>query len=322
MGASALYQHTLKDVVKLSGIGLHTGARTRIYLKPAPSDTGILLSRTDKQCASPLRALCDVVTKSYFATTIGFNGTGISTVEHLLAALFGCGVDNVVIEVEGPEIPICDGSAKNYVEAILKTGLKRQNAPRSFAAVANPVVYREGDALLEARPSDELIIEYSIEFDHPCIGYQYKQWKFGIGNFIREIAPARTFGFLKDVEKLQSQGLALGGSLENAIVFGEGKILNHEGLRFPDECVRHKVLDFIGDILLLGKPVIGHFRIHKGGHALHHKFLRKLIPHLVELPRSELPLGALEAFTEPKEYEKILTPPSEIEEGLSSVACE
>lgn len=313
MGVSALYQHTLRNTVELSGIGLHTGERTRIYLKPAPSNTGIVICRIDKEHAPPVRALCNAVTKSYFATTIGFNGTGISTVEHLLAALFGCGVDNVVIEVEGPEIPIYDGSAKNYVEAIMETGLKRQEALRSFMAVANPVIYSEGDAILEARPSEELIIEYSIEFNHPCIGYQYKKWKFEIGKFIEEIAPARTFGFLKDVERLQRQGLALGGSLDNAIVFGEREIINNEGLRFPDECVRHKVLDFIGDILLLGKPVIGHFKIHKGGHALHHKFLRKLTSNLIEISRSNLSWEALRAFTLPDQYEhtRLISPEKE-----------
>lgn len=296
MGKDALYQHTLKDIVELFGIGLHTGVSTRIFLRPAPPNTGIVLTRSDKKYAPSVHALCDGVTQSYLATTIGCNGTGITTVEHLLAALFGCGVDNVIVDVSGPEIPICDGSALAYVQAILRTGLEQQNEFRSFLSVVSSAAYHDGDAYLEVRPADELIVTYSIEFDHPSIGYQHKSWKYSVEKFIREIAPARTFGFLKDAEKLQAQGLGLGGSLENAVIFDDTGVINSEGLRFTDECVRHKILDFLGDILLLGKRVLGHFRIHKGGHSLHHRFLKKLSGELKEIKHSAIPLKALDSF--------------------------
>lgn len=299
MGNCVLKQHTLNRELELCGIGLHSGAKVRLVLKPAPPSTGVRIRRCDKYSPPPVRATYSAISKSYLATTIGCNGTGVTTVEHLLAALIGCGVDNVLIEVEGPEIPICDGSSRYYVEKIMEVGLKSQEAIKSFFQVTQPVEYKEGDAYLLAKPANELKITYSIDFEHPAIGYQTFSWSFSSQKFVEEIAPARTFGFLKDVERLRSQGLALGGSLENAIVFDDKSILNKEGLRFSNECVRHKILDFLGDLLLLGKPVLGHFRIHRAGHALHHRFLNILAKNIVHSVTSQLNKEVAERFKPP-----------------------
>ncbi len=299
MGICVLKQHTLNKELELTGIGLHSGARVRLVLKPAPPSTGVTIRRCDKYSPPPVKATYSAISRSYLATTIGCNGTGVTTVEHLLAALMGCGVDNVLIEVEGPEIPICDGSARYYVEKIMEIGLQPQEAVKSFFQVTKSVGYKEGEAFLLAEPANELKITYSIDFDHPAIGYQELSWSFSSRKFIDEIAPARTFGFLKDVDRLKKQGLALGGSLENAIVFDDDSILNRDGLRFADECVRHKILDFLGDLLLLGKPVLGHFRIHRAGHALHHRFLNVLAGEITQSIVDRVPLYVAERFKPP-----------------------
>jgi len=303
VGSCVLYQHTLKQEVELRGIGLHSGVAVRMILKPAPPSTGIVLKRSDGASHPPVKVSCEAISRSYLATTIGVNGTGVTTVEHLLAALVGCGVDNVVIDVNGPELPVCDGSAKHYVEKILEAGLEKQQEVRCFCVVKEPVEYAEADAYLKAHPANRLEITYSIEFDHPTIGYQELSWTFDTRNFVSQIAPARTFGFLKDVENLQRMGLAQGGSLDNAIVFDDKGIINREGLRFSDECVRHKILDFLGDLLLLGKPVLGHFRIHKAGHALHHRFLRRLAPRLQKWAVTKVPPEVAKAFQPPLDYD-------------------
>ncbi|MCX7822847.1 MAG: UDP-3-O-acyl-N-acetylglucosamine deacetylase [Syntrophobacterales bacterium] len=285
MGDSIILEHTVGRKVVYEGIGLHTGRNICITIHPAPPLTGIVFKRSRRFIKESVKASYENISQSVLATTIGFNGTGVSTVEHLLAAFMGCGIDNAIVEVNGPEIPIADGSAISYVKLILDAGIVPQRSSRRFLVIHSTVEVREGDAYLVAKPSPDrsLTIDYSIEFDHPLIGFQSISWSFDSKRFVREIAPARTFGFLKDASILRTKGLALGGSLDNVLVFDNHSLLNPEGFRFTDECVRHKVLDLIGDIMLLGKPVIGHFIIHKGGHRLHHKLLRKILTVLEEV---------------------------------------
>jgi len=272
-----LYQHTLKDEINFSGIGLHIGKKVNLTLKPALPNTGIVFRRTDIPHSEPTRAILANVTDGNLATTIGNNGTGINTIEHLLAALAGLGIDNVLIEIDAPEIPILDGSAKPFVNYLKAAGLKHQNTLKKFVVIKEPIMVRCDNKFIEAYPSDHLIIDYTIEFDHPMIGNQSLRWEFSHKNFIEEICSARTFCLRKDVETLRANGFARGGSLENAVVVDKNGILNKEGLRFPDEFVRHKILDLIGDLSLLGHPIIGHIKAFKSGHLLNHHFLRKVL---------------------------------------------
>ncbi len=216
------------------------------------------------------------IVDTFLATTIGHNGVVVSTVEHLMAALVGFGVDNVMVELDGPEVPILDGSAAPFIEVLREAGLKEQNAPRKCLTLAKPVQVRDGDAYIKASPSRHFHVRYTIDFPHPMVGRQELSWSFDESAFAQDIAKARTFGFLKDVQKLQSLGLAQGGSLANAIVFDDRGMLNKDGFRYEDECVRHKVLDFIGDLALAGVPVRGSFEVRKAGHALHNSFLKQL----------------------------------------------
>lgn len=278
MEDSIILEHTVGREISYEGIGLHTGKKIHVTIHPAPPLTGIVFRRSKGFFNGTVRASYKNISRAVLATTIGFNGTGVSTVEHLLAALMGCGIDNAIVEVDGPEIPIADGSSITYVKLILQAGIVPQESYRRFFIIRSTVRITEGDAYLIASPShnQSLIIDYSIDFPHPLIGFQSINWQFDSRKFVREIAPARTFGFLEDVTILRAKGLALGGSLDNALVFDKVSLLNPEGFRFRDECVRHKVLDLLGDIMLLGRPVIGHFIVHKGGHRLHHKLLQKL----------------------------------------------
>lgn len=290
MGDIAILEHTIGQRIVYEGVGLHTGKMVKIIINPAPPSTGIVFRRSGRSLQESVIASYRNISRAMLATTIGFNGTGVSTVEHLLAAFFGCGVDNAIVDVDGPEVPIADGSAITYVRLILDAGIVAQNVPRRFLAIKSPVRIDEDDAYLIAMPSPSgsLVIDYSIEFPHPLLGFQAIHWSFDSNRFVTEIAPARTFGFLEEVTRLKAQGLAQGGSLENALVFDKHSLLNTEGFRFPDECVRHKVLDLLGDIMLVGKPIIGHFVVHKGGHRLHHKLLAKILSVIEEIPSEEI----------------------------------
>jgi UDP-3-O-[3-hydroxymyristoyl] N-acetylglucosamine deacetylase len=270
-------QHTIRREVRCEGMGLHSGASIALKLKPAPPNYGIRFRRTDLPDRPVVSARYNEVADTSLATTIGSNGASISTVEHLMATLAGLGIDNALVEVNGPEVPIFDGSAASYFRLLQKAGLKRQNAFRQYYKVEEPLTITDGDAYLKAEPSDQFQVSYIIDFPHPLIGKQEFTWHYNKATFGRDIAKARTFGFLKDVQKLQSLGLAQGGSLSNAVVFDELEVLNHEGFRYPDECVRHKVLDFIGDLALAGRPVIGAFEVYKAGHRLHNLFLEALM---------------------------------------------
>jgi UDP-3-O-[3-hydroxymyristoyl] N-acetylglucosamine deacetylase len=246
-------------------------------LKPAPPNTGILFRRLDIPNSEPTRAVLANVTDGKLATTIGENGAGVNTVEHLLGALAGLGIDNALIELDAAEIPIMDGSAEPFVKIFKSARCKFQNELKKFVMIKAPITVRCEDKYIEAYPADRTTIEFTIDYDHPVIKTQTYSFSFGYNNFVKEISSARTFCFLEDVEILRANGYAQGGSLENAVVIGKDGILNPDGLRFPDEFVRHKVLDFIGDLSLLGHPIIGYIKVYKSGHFLNHQFLRKIL---------------------------------------------
>ncbi len=268
-------QRTIKKETSFSGIGLHTGRYATVKLKPAPRDTGIIFYRIDK--GAIIKANISSVIDTAFATTIGFEGVKIKTVEHLLAAAAGMGIDNLLIEVDGPEIPILDGSAAGLVGIILEAGIAKQGKKISVIKIIKPIVYEDAHSRVVALPYDGMRISYYINFSHHLLGRQELTIDITEENFIKEIAPARTFGFLRDVEKLRANGLAKGGSLDNAVVVGDDGILNASGLRFNDEFVRHKIMDTIGDMSLIGFPVQGHLMLEKAGHTANLKFLKRLL---------------------------------------------
>ncbi len=268
-------QRTIKKEVVFHGIGLHTGKNASVRIKPASRDTGIVFYRVDK--GTLIRANAASVIDTAFATTIGYDGAKIKTVEHLLAAAAGLGIDNLLIEVNGPEIPILDGSSTELTRIILDAGKAKQSRNMPHIKIIKPVVYEDAHSSVMALPFDGMRISYSINFNHRIVGHQEMTFDLTEENFVKEIAPARTFGFLKDVEALRANGLAKGGSLDNAVMVGDEGILNSSGLRFCDEFVRHKILDTIGDISLLGFPVQGHLLLDRAGHTANLKFIKKLL---------------------------------------------
>ena len=296
---SYLKQHTIGQLVWCSGVGLHSGLNVALVLKPAPANSGIRFIRTDIPGFPSIPAHYNNVVSTCQATTIGSKGVVVSTVEHLMAALYGCGIDNLVVEISGPEAPIFDGSAAPFVKLIQKAIIVEQDEPRNYLAVRKPLRVEKGDSFITASPSDHFQVRYEIEYEHPRVGKQSYSWALKNGSFGREIAKARTFGFLKDFQKLQEMGLIRGGSLSNAVVFDDHEVLNSGGFRFSDECVRHKILDFIGDLALTGLPVLGKFEVRKAGHALHSCFLNELmdgkgyaIPTSVTTPATFFSSGA------------------------------
>lgn len=270
-----VFQRTIKKEVILRGIGLHSGKDASVTLKPAPANKGLLFSRKDLPETLPIEGHFRNVVSTQLATTLGNGAMAISTVEHLLAALHGFGIDNLYIEVSGPEIPILDGSSAPFCRAILDVGVENQAVPRTILALRKRVEVKLAEKWAVAEPSSRLEIHASIDWDHPAIGFQEFHYVEGKTDF-SEIASARTFGFLKDVEMLKKMGLALGGSLDNAVVMNQANVLNPEGLRYPDEFVRHKVLDALGDFKLAGIGIQGHFKLHRAGHDLHRLILAEI----------------------------------------------
>ena len=275
-----IYQTTLQSSIHCSGTGLHTGTEVCLTLRPAPAGAGIVFVRTDIRETVSIKAEMRSVSASTFATTLENRGVSIATVEHLLAAFSGLGIDNAIVEVDGPEIPIMDGSAAPFVSLIKDAGIAQQDQYREYLVIREPMRMTEGERWVELCPAANLRISCTVDFDHPLISRQSYQVAFNGTTFQKEISPARTFGFLNDVAELRAKGYALGGSLENAVVVGDGGVLNTEGLRFPDEFVRHKILDLIGDFSLLGHPLIGHVTAYKSGHAMNHRLLRELLARL------------------------------------------
>lgn len=268
-------QKTIKTAVSFSGIGLHTGDQTTITFKPAPPDTGVVFIRTDLPNRPEIRADVSHVTDVARGTTIGLDGVKVLTVEHVLAAFAGLGIDNIFAEVDASEAPVGDGSAAPFVKVLMEAGLAAQESPRRELKIKQPISYTDGDITLLAAPADRLTLTYIIEYGHPALGAQYRSFVIEPGVFAEDIAPARTFCFLRDVEKLKALGLIKGGSLENAVVIGDDEILN-EKLRFDDEFVRHKVLDLLGDLVLLDCPLVGHIIAMRAGHAAHVDFIKKI----------------------------------------------
>ena len=270
-------QRTLRRPVSCSGIGLHSGNKVTLSLKPAPADYGIRFQRSDLG-GLEIPATVTHLGGIRLATGLTREAVSVETVEHLLAALTALGIDNCIVELNTPEVPIMDGSAAPFVYLILnEAGVKTLAAPKKFLKVLRPISLSQGDKRIALYPSDHFKVTYSISFDHPLIRHQSRTMKITDETFVEEIAPARTFGFLKEVEMLRQKGLALGGSLDNAIVLGETGVLNQNALRFEDEFVRHKILDVIGDLSLVGYPVLGHLVAHRGGHALHTAFAARIL---------------------------------------------
>ncbi len=270
-------QCTIAKPVLFSGIGLHSGLRINTTLRPAESGSGIVFHQKMNDRTVSIRACADNVVDTRLATVLGKGEARISTVEHLLAALYAFGIDNLHIDIDGPEVPIMDGSAHPFVETLRKTGVKRLNNSRKYLAIRKPLTLIDGEKRLTIIPSRFFRVTSDIAFDHPCISLQHHALKVTPETFSKEVAPARTFGFLKEYEYLKANNLAKGGSLENAIVIGEDRILNPGGLRFTDEFVRHKTLDAVGDFSLLGYPVLGHIKAYKSGHQTNHQMVTKIL---------------------------------------------
>jgi UDP-3-O-[3-hydroxymyristoyl] N-acetylglucosamine deacetylase len=270
-------QKTIETKVDCYGIGLHTGRKVKMSIAPAPVDQGVFFVRNDVNGNNTIKAELTNVSDTTLATTLGTNGTTVSTVEHLLSAFSGMGISNATVELDSFEIPIMDGSAHPFVDILKNTGVAVQDKPRNFMVIEKPVSVGDGEGGAMFVPAPEFMITYDIDFNHPVVKKQSFHMVFSDDAYVRHVCAARTFGFLRDVEYLQARGLALGGSLKNAVVLDDEKVINKEGLRCSDEFVKHKVLDAIGDLYLLGMPIIGHFIAYKSGHKLNNLLLRELL---------------------------------------------
>ncbi|QGY41002.1 UDP-3-O-acyl-N-acetylglucosamine deacetylase [Pseudodesulfovibrio cashew] len=271
-----MLQRTIHKTVRCTGIGLHSGKQVELVLRPAAEDTGILFSLKNGSGSTFLTPAPSLVVETGLATVLGDGRETVATVEHLLATVSGMGIDNIHIEVTGRELPIMDGSAASFVYLLKQAGVRKQSRSRRVLAVKKNVEFEQDGKFIKARPYDGFLVDYTIEFAHPLIGTQQMRLEITPENFSSEIAKARTFGFLKEVDYLHANGLALGGSLDNAIVLDEYGVLNAEGLRFKDEFVRHKLLDFVGDMAVIGAPLQGRFEVFASGHAMNNAFLRHL----------------------------------------------
>jgi UDP-3-O-[3-hydroxymyristoyl] N-acetylglucosamine deacetylase len=272
-------QRTLKNSIRASGVGMHTGKKVLMTLRPAAPDTGIVFRRTDLGDAAEVRAHAENVTDTALGTTLAKGDTKVSTVEHLLSAFAGLGIDNAIVEVSAPEVPIMDGSAGPFVFLMQSAGIEEQRVAKRFVRVKEVVRVTDGDKWAEFRPFDGFKVNFEIEFNHPVFKRraQKASMDFSTTSFLKEVSRARTFGFMRDLETLRTRNLALGGTLDNAIVMDDYRVLNEDGLRYEDEFVKHKILDAIGDLYLLGHSLIGEFSGHKSGHALNNKLLRTML---------------------------------------------
>lgn len=272
-------QRTLKNVIRATGVGLHTGEKVFLTLRPAAVDTGIVFRRVDLPEPVDIPATAENVGNTRLSTTLEKGGVEISTVEHLLSAFAGLGVDNAYVDVSAPEVPIMDGSAGPFVFLIQSAGVEEQNALKKFIRIKDVVEVKDGDKVARFEPFEGFKVSFGIDFDHPVFTdeTQFSSIDFSSTSFVKEVSRARTFGFLREIEMLREKNLALGGSMDNAIVVDDYRVLNDDGLRYDDEFVKHKILDAIGDLYLLGHSLIGSFRGYKSGHALNNKLLNKLI---------------------------------------------
>jgi UDP-3-O-[3-hydroxymyristoyl] N-acetylglucosamine deacetylase len=272
-------QRTLKNIVRATGVGLHTGQKVYLTLRPAAPDTGVVFRRVDLQQPLDIPATASRVGDTRLSSCLERDGVKVATVEHLMSAFAGLGIDNVYVDLTAAEVPIMDGSAGPFIFLIQSAGIEEQNAAKKFIRLLEPVEVKEGDKWARFEPYDGFRMDFSVAFSHPVFqqSSQRVQLDFATTSYVKEIARARTFGFMQDVETMRAQGLGLGGSLDNAVVMDEYRVLNSDGLRYEDELVKHKVLDAIGDLYLLGHPVIGAFSAHKSGHALNNKLARALL---------------------------------------------
>jgi UDP-3-O-[3-hydroxymyristoyl] N-acetylglucosamine deacetylase len=294
-------QRTLKNMIRATGVGLHTGTKVYLTLRPAPANAGIVFRRTDLVPPVELRGEPYAVGDTRLSSCLEKSGARVATVEHLMSALAGLGIDNAYVDLTAPEVPIMDGSAGPFVFLLQSAGIAEQNAPKKFIRVLKPVEVRDGDKWARFEPHNGYKLTMSIDFAHPVFEKSGKSVTvdFSETSYIKEVSRARTFGFMQDVETLRSQGLALGGSLDNAIVMDEYRVLNTDGLRYEDEFVKHKVLDAVGDLYLLGHPLIGAYTAHKTGHALNNRLLRRLM--------EDKPSWELVSFERPEDAPAFLT---------------
>lgn len=274
-----LKQRTLKTVIRASGVGLHGGVKVNLALRPAAPDTGIVFRRVDLPEPVEIPAQALLIGDTRMCSCLELDGVKVGTIEHLMSALCGLGIDNAWIDLDAPEVPILDGSAAPFVFLIQSAGIEEQNVAKKFIRVTHPIEVRDGDKWARFEPYDGYRLSFSIVFPHPAISKSAQQAEidFAEHSYAREVSRARTFGFMQEVEYLRENGLALGGGLENAIVLDEFRVLNHDGLRYADEFVKHKILDAIGDLYLIGHPLLAAYSSHKGGHALNNLLARALL---------------------------------------------
>jgi len=275
-----IYQRTVKEMVKTIGVGLHSGNKVTLVVKPAAVNTGIVLVRTDLSPAVEIPAVADQVRETTMCTAlVNDDGVRISTIEHLFAALAGLGIDNAIIEVDAPEIPIMDGSASPFVFLLQSVGITEQAAPKKYIKITKPIRVEDGDKWAELKPFKGFRVDFTIDFEHPEIArsQQHMVMDFSSSAFVKDISRARTFGFMRDIEYLRANNLALGGSMENAVVLDEYKVLNPDGLRYEDEFVKHKILDAFGDLYVAGHALVGEFKAYKTGHALNNQLVRAML---------------------------------------------
>lgn len=293
-------QKTIRKSIECFGIGLHRGGKVRLCFRPAPEDSGIIfLLKTDNGDIR-FTPTPESVVSTMLATTLSNGAAAVATVEHMLAAVRGLGIDNILIEVEGGEVPIMDGSAASFAFLLRSVGIIEQNKGKRVFLLTEEISYEQDGKWVKARPYSGVKIDFTIDYPHPLIGRQQMSFELSSENFLQQVAKARTFGFVKDVEMLQQNGLALGGSLDNAVVLDEYAVVNSEGLRFQDEFVRHKVLDFIGDMALLERPLFAHFDVFCSGHTVNNAFLRKVSAERDKyLKPAELPAPAPQHAPEP-----------------------
>src|SRR5579862_6873027 len=277
--STTIGQRTLKNSIRATGVGLHTGRKVLMTLKPADPDTGIVFRRTDLAEPADIRAHAENVGDTLLGTTLGRGAARVSTVEHLLSAFAGLGIDNAIVELSAAEVPIMDGSAGPFVFLLQSAGIEEQNAHKRFIRIKSPVEVRDGDKWARFEPFDGFKVSFQIDFDHPVFKKhtQTATVDFSTTSFVKEVSRARTFGFMRDIEMLRQKHLTLGASLDNAIALDDYRILNEDGLRYEDEFVKHKILDSIGDLYLLGHSLIGAFSAYKSGHGLNNALLRALL---------------------------------------------
>jgi UDP-3-O-[3-hydroxymyristoyl] N-acetylglucosamine deacetylase len=298
-------QRTLKNSIRASGVGLHSGKKVLMTLRPALADTGIVFRRTDLQNAEDIPARAENVGETAYGTVLVKGDSKVSTVEHLLSAFAGLGVDNAIVELSAAEVPIMDGSAGPFVFLMQSAGIEEQRAPKRFVRVKQHLRVEDGDKWAEVRPFDGFKVNFEIEFNHPVFKRraQKASMDFSTTSFLKEVSRARTFGFMRDLETMRSRNLALGGNLDNAIVLDDFRVLNEDGLRYEDEFVKHKILDAIGDLYVLGHGLIGEFSAHKSGHSLNNKLVRTLLKErsaweeVVFETADEAPISYVEAPT-------------------------